>query len=176
MKKSELQNQKRVFKFRFWDKEKKKMLTPPFKGLKGICLIPTSPSWSATDYWDAEKKIGFDCSAFDWADAGILTGRMVIMQSIGLRDKNGIEIYEGDIFSNHKSFSKFKKGEARLMVVEYCNEYSKFGLACYSIKGREYGVNEIFSSSVGIYVNAGAHVIGHRFQEKFSQWIKNENV
>ena len=60
----------RVIKFRAWDKLKKKMLVPDFINKEGKACLPN-------DNWSNE-----------------------IMQFTGLHDKNGKEIYEGDIILN----------------------------------------------------------------------------
>jgi hypothetical protein len=57
----------------------------------------------------------------------------------------------------------------------YEPKYSKFGLSIHSTKGEEFGINQ-FSSHITVFVDAGATVIGHRYQEKFSRWIKNTDV
>jgi len=159
----------REFKFRIWDKEQKKMLTFPTQNSEGICLIPTNPGWSATGYWDVNKTAGFDCSAFDWADAAILTGGKLILQYTGLKDKFDRDVYEGDVLCFQNNLVQFKKGKSDLMTVEYHSEFARFGLSFYSIYGGEGYTGGC--QNIHEYIKNGARVIGHRYQEKFSKWL-----
>ncbi|SDH70736.1 phage uncharacterized protein TIGR01671 [Aneurinibacillus thermoaerophilus] len=148
----------REFKVRAWDKERKVMVYPDQiypKGQYQIVLydICANANGLALQHFDTRTKYEHDGDQFsvpDWEDV-----ESCFMQYTGIKDRNGREIYEGDILE-YKKLSFRDDGHERGFV-EY-NEYA------------EWSVNNWLLNRIC----RRAEVIGNRFENP--ELLEEQNV
>jgi hypothetical protein len=113
----------REIKFRAWHKKDKKMKSVTAVELPSMQVRVTDPSRMAREWWHDNF--------------------MVLMQYTGLKDKNGVEIYEGDNISDGHITREVKYADGQFYPFnEYLDERDEFtilgGLYDFEVIGNIY--------------------------------------
>jgi len=109
--------------------------------------------WAKEPEWmDEVKELSWACDGTISHINGCLADNFILMQSTGLPDRNGKEIFDGDIVEGEKYSGKPGIYDRHIGVVKFRHEsFSSFGINQY--KGQEAKMNSLFEIVGNIYDN-----------------------
>jgi len=122
----------REIKFRVWDTKNKKFLE----------FVPPQEGWIDAEEWDDPDEM--DVLIYPDNIANTFNGRLIWLQFTGLKDRNNIDIYEGDYVVGNDGYPVDEQIDYRKGVVGFkngcytCGDYGLFSIANRSIKGNIY--------------------------------------
>ena len=123
----------RQFKFRIWHKKEKRWLDP---------WVEEDPILSLKDFGRGCEVYLYDRKTKDHSNINCQMDDVIIQQYTGVKDKNGVEIYEGDLILSYHWNSK------ELLVVNWDDDSCMF-YACLPSGGDIIRMDEAEKTVIG---------------------------
>lgn len=154
----------REIKFRVWDNKYKYMNYKVLVGIYGDWeKVKDDKNYTACAMWIEPDKVDYKCEPH-WAHFEPYHKDIHLMQYTGLKDKNGVEIYEGDVCKGNK-FSD----ENELFVIKYGKYKTKDWKEKYISNTYQYGWFAEFiktKEQVHLVNPNGIEVIGNIYENE----------
>lgn len=154
----------REIKFRVWDNEYKYMNYKVLVGIYGDWeKVKDDKNYTACAMWIEPDKVDYKCEPH-WTHFEPYHKDIHLMQYTGLKDKNGVEIYEGDICKGNK-FSD----ENDLFVIKYGKYKTKDWKEKYISNTYQYGWFAEYiktKDQVHLVTPNGIEVIGNIYENE----------